>query len=186
VHAGQVAVQHHDVIAGDIAPAVSGAAGIGATITQTLVGTFAGLIMVVVVGMMFITAEYRRGLIRTTLAAGPRRGRVLAAKAIVIGSVTSVVGLAAAAVVVTLGQRVLRGNGVYVHAVPSLTELRVVAGTAALFALAVSAAAAAAVTCPSGAAPWTPPSAASPASTLVRRWWPSWPCWRSAASTATA
>ena len=43
---------------------------------------------------MFITAEYRRGLIRTTLAASPRRGRVLAAKAIVIGAVTFAAGLA--------------------------------------------------------------------------------------------
>jgi ABC-type transport system involved in multi-copper enzyme maturation permease subunit len=121
---------------GDIAPAVSGAAGLGTTITQTLVGTFAGLIVVVVVGTLFITAEYRRGLIRTTLAASPRRGRVLAAKAIVIGSVTYLTGLAAAAVVVTLGQRILRGNGVYVHPVTTLTELRVVAGTAALLAVA--------------------------------------------------
>jgi hypothetical protein len=97
---------------GDIAPAVAGAAGLGTTITQTLVGTFAGLIVVVVVGAMFITAEYRRGLIRTTLAASPRRGRILAAKAIVIGGVTYLTGLIAAAVVVTAGQRILRGNGV--------------------------------------------------------------------------
>ncbi len=32
-----------------------------------------------------MTAEYRTGLIRTTLAAGPRRGHVLAAKAVVLG-----------------------------------------------------------------------------------------------------
>jgi ABC-type transport system involved in multi-copper enzyme maturation permease subunit len=121
---------------GDIAPAVAGAAGLGTTITQTLVGTFAGLIVVVVVGTMLITAEYRRGLIRTTLAASPRRGRVLAAKAIVIASVAFVTGLAAAAVVVTGGQRVLRANGVYVHPATTLTELRVVAGTAALLAVA--------------------------------------------------
>jgi ABC-type transport system involved in multi-copper enzyme maturation permease subunit len=121
---------------GDIAPAVSGAAGLGTTITQTLVGTFAGLVIVVVVGTMFVTAEYRRGLIRTTLAASPRRGRILAAKAIVIGAVTYLTGLVAAAVVVTLGQRTLRGNGVYVHPATTLTELRVVAGTAALLAVA--------------------------------------------------
>ncbi len=121
---------------GDIAPAVAGAAGLGTTITQTLVGTFAGLIVVVVVGVMFITAEYRRGLIRTTLAASPRRGRVLVAKVIVIGAVTYLTGLAAAAVVVTGGQRILRGNGVYVHPATTLTELRVVAGTAALLAVA--------------------------------------------------
>jgi ABC-type transport system involved in multi-copper enzyme maturation permease subunit len=121
---------------GDIAPAVSGAAGLGTTITQTLVGTFAGLIMVIVVATMFITAEYRRGLIRTTLAASPRRGRVLVAKAIVIGTVTYLTGLAAAAVVVTLGQQTLRSNGVYVHPATTLTELRLVAGTAALLAVA--------------------------------------------------
>ena len=73
---------------GDIAPAVpgdAGQAGAHATIEDHLLGTFAGLIVVVVIGAMFMTAEYRRGLIRTTLAASPRRGRVLAAKAVVIG-----------------------------------------------------------------------------------------------------
>jgi ABC-type transport system involved in multi-copper enzyme maturation permease subunit len=121
---------------GDIAPAVSGVAGVGTTVTQTLVGTFAGLILVVVIGAMFITAEYRRGLIRTTMAASPRRGRILAAKALVIGAVTYAIGLVAATVVVTFGQGVLRANGVYVKAAPALTELRLVAGTAALLAVA--------------------------------------------------
>jgi ABC-type transport system involved in multi-copper enzyme maturation permease subunit len=121
---------------GDIAPAVAGAAGLGVTITQTLVGTFIGLIVVVVVGAMFVTAEYRRGLIRTTLAATPRRGRVLAAKALVLGGVTFGAGLAAAAIVVTAGQRVLRASGVYVHPATALTELRVVVGSAALLAVA--------------------------------------------------
>jgi ABC-type transport system involved in multi-copper enzyme maturation permease subunit len=116
---------------GDIAPAVA-----GATIEQSLIGAFAGLIVVVVVATMFITAEYRRGLIRTTLAASPGRGRVLAAKAVVIGAVTYLTGLVASAVVVTAGQRVLRGNGAYVHPATTPTELRVVAGTAALLAVA--------------------------------------------------
>ena len=84
---------------------------------------------------MFVTAEYRRGLIRTTLAARPRRGRVLAAKAAVVGGVTFVVGLVTAAVVVTVGQHVLRANGVYVHAATTATQLRLVAGTAALLAV---------------------------------------------------
>ena len=55
---------------------------------------------------MFITAEYRRGLIRTTLAAAPRRGQVLLAKAVVTGLVTFVTGLVAAAV--ALGGRCAR------------------------------------------------------------------------------
>jgi ABC-2 family transporter protein len=121
---------------GDIAPAVAGAAGLGTTITETLVGTFAGLIMIVVVATLFITAEYRRGLMLTTFTASPLRGRVLAAKAIVLGTATFVVGLVGAAVVVVLGRRVLRGNGVYVHAVSIATELRVIVGTAALLAVA--------------------------------------------------
>lgn len=117
---------------GDIAPL--GAEG-GQTIESTLAGAFAGLIMVIVVAVMFITAEYRRGLIRTTLLAAPRRGRMLAAKAIVIGTVTFITGLAAVAVAVPLGMHVLRGNGNYVLPVSSLTGLRVVVGAAALFAV---------------------------------------------------
>ena len=90
----------------------------------------------IVVATMFITAEYRRGLIRITLAASPRRGRVLAAKAIVIGSVTFVAGLAAAAAAVIFGARLAASNGTYVFPAPWPTELRVVVGTAALLAVA--------------------------------------------------
>ncbi|WP_238016242.1 ABC transporter permease subunit [Dactylosporangium sp. AC04546] len=121
---------------GDIAPSLPGVAGVGVTITSTLVGTFAGLIVVVVLGAVFVTAEYRRGLIRTTFAAAPHRVRLLAAKATVVGGVTFVAGLIAAAVVVSLGQQVLRDNGVYLHPASTATEARVVVGTAALLAVA--------------------------------------------------
>jgi ABC-type transport system involved in multi-copper enzyme maturation permease subunit len=104
-------------------------------IEDTLRGTFAGLIVVIVVGTMFVTAEYRRGLIRTTLAASPRRGRVLLAKAIVIGSVSFAAGLAAAAAAIPPGEHLLRSNGSYLYPVSTLTELRVIAGTAALLAV---------------------------------------------------
>jgi ABC-type transport system involved in multi-copper enzyme maturation permease subunit len=120
---------------GDIAPAVPGQAG-GEDLTATtfLVGTFAGLIAVIVVATMFITAEYRRGLIRVTLTASPRRGRVLAAKAIVLGSVAFVIGLVAAAAAIIFGTALARGR-VYVFPVSGLTELRMVVGTAALIAV---------------------------------------------------
>ena len=122
---------------GDIGPAVpGGSGGPTATIEDHLVGAFAGLIAVIVVAVMFITAEYRRRLIRTTLAATPRRGRVLAAKAIVIGIVTFVVGLTAAVVAVTFGPQLSRDQGSYVFPVTTLTEVRVVIGTAALLAVA--------------------------------------------------
>jgi ABC-type transport system involved in multi-copper enzyme maturation permease subunit len=121
---------------GDIAPSVSGAAGLGVTIAQPLIGVFAALITVAVVAAMFMTAEYRRGLIRVTLAATPRRGRVLAAKTVVIAAVTFATGLISAAVVVTFGQRVLRAHGAYVWPVTALTEVRVIVGTAAVLAVA--------------------------------------------------
>jgi ABC-type transport system involved in multi-copper enzyme maturation permease subunit len=121
---------------GDIAPAVPGFAGLGTSVTATLAGTFMGLVVVVVIGVMFITAEYRRGLIRTTLTASPGRIRVLTAKAVIVGAVTFAVGLVAAAIVVVLGQRVLRNNGVYVHPSSTGTDVRIVFGTAALLAAA--------------------------------------------------
>ena len=122
---------------GDIAPVVTGQAGdVGTTITQHLVGTFAGLIAVIVVATIFITAEYRRGLIRLTLTASPRRGRVLAAKAIVIGSVAFVAGLAAAAAAVIFGAQLASARGSYVYPVPWPTELRIIVGTGLLIALA--------------------------------------------------
>ncbi len=116
---------------GDIAP-VAGGKGV----ERALRGTFAGLIVVIVIGAMFVTAEYRRGLIRTTLAACPRRAQVLAAKAIVIGSVAFVAGLAAAAVSLALGVPILRDHGLRLNPVTALTDLRIVVGTAALFAAA--------------------------------------------------
>ncbi len=128
---------------GDIAPVWAGPASSGpaspgpdATIEGHLLGAFAGLIAVVVIAAMFMTAEYRRGLIRTTLAATPRRGQVLAAKAIVIGLVTFVIGLAAAVIAAAVGTRLSRDQGSYVLPVPWLTEVRVIAGTAALLAAA--------------------------------------------------
>jgi ABC-type transport system involved in multi-copper enzyme maturation permease subunit len=117
---------------GDIAPEVGG----GTPVERTLLGAFAALIAVIVVGAMFMTAEYRRGLIRVTLAASPRRGRVLAAKAVVIGSVAFIAGLAGAAAALPLGEGLLRSNGNYILPVSALTEVRVVAGTAALIAVA--------------------------------------------------
>jgi hypothetical protein len=115
---------------GDIGPSTEGQA-----VERILVGAFLGLIVVIVVAVMFITAEYRRGLIRTTLTAGPGRGRVLAAKAAVVGAVAFTAGLVASAVAIPVGTRMLRGNGIFVLPVSTATELRVVLGTAALFAL---------------------------------------------------
>jgi hypothetical protein len=119
---------------GDIAPSVPAGAG-GGSATGALVGTFAGLIAVIVVGTSFITAEYRRGLIDVTLTAVPHRGQVLAAKAAVLGGLTFAAGLPAAYAALLLGEWRLRSGGVFIDPVPALTEVRMLAGTAALLAL---------------------------------------------------
>jgi hypothetical protein len=76
-----------------------------------LFGTLAGLMALVPVGALFITAEYRRGLIRTTFAAAPARATVLAAKALVIAGVTFVIGLSAALVAFFVTQPIMRDHG---------------------------------------------------------------------------
>jgi ABC-type transport system involved in multi-copper enzyme maturation permease subunit len=121
---------------GDIAPAVPWAGSGGMPVESTLTGATAALLAVLVVGALFITTEYRRGLIRTTLLASPRRGRVLAAKAVVIGSATFVVTFLASALAAAICWRILRSNGNTMLPAPLRTDLQVYAGTALLLALA--------------------------------------------------
>jgi ABC-type transport system involved in multi-copper enzyme maturation permease subunit len=125
---------------GDIGPVVSGAVNTTydtETVAIHLVlGVVLALIVMVVIAAMFMTVEYRRGLIRTTLAASPRRGRLLAAKALVIGLVTFALGTAAVAIAVIAGIQVSRAGGQYILPISALTELRVIAGTGAMLALA--------------------------------------------------
>jgi ABC-type transport system involved in multi-copper enzyme maturation permease subunit len=123
---------------GDIAPVTPGPGGGLPTVTieQSLTGAFLGLIAIVVVAAMFFSSEYRRGLIRTTLAATPRRGAVLAAKAAVIGAVAFVTGLVAAVVSIAVGAPKEESSGQVLLTAPLLTEVRVIVGTAAMLALA--------------------------------------------------
>ena len=110
--------------------------GSGQSLQRALAGTFFGLIPLLVVAAMFITAEYRRGLIRVSLTAAPRRGRLLAAKAVVIGAVGFVAGLVAATLALAVGTLLLRRTGHLVWPVSLLTEARMVVGTGALLAVA--------------------------------------------------
>lgn len=121
--------------AGDIAPMASDG-GDNKTVSGSLIGAFVGLMAMVVIGALFITSEYRRGLIRTTLTASPRRGRVLAAKAVVLACVVFVLSLAASAFSMWFVDRLRRNNGTYISPASSLTEIRVLVGTAAVLAIA--------------------------------------------------
>ena len=122
---------------GDIAPIPSGHGGEAdgaVTVSDYLVGTFAGLIALTVLAALFVTAEYRRGLIRLTFAATPARGRVLAAKAVVVAAVGLVVGLAGSAAAVLAGEAITRARGSYAFPISALAETRVIIGTAVIAA----------------------------------------------------
>ena len=121
---------------GDIAPAVRETLPGAGTVGEILTGTFAALIAVIVVGTLFITAEYRPDLLAVTLASSPRRRRVLVAKAVVLGAVTFAAGLVGAAIAVPLGERLARAHGVYLFPVTAAERFRVEVGTAALLATA--------------------------------------------------
>ncbi|TXS41846.1 ABC transporter permease subunit [Streptomyces sp. OR43] len=123
--------------AGDIAPVVGGPAASGVRILSNfLVGAFAGLIMMVVVAAGYMTVEYRRGLIGVTFAASPSRGRVLVAKALVVGCAAFLAGTIAAALMLPFGASRSLANGFPVLTVPSATELRAIVGTGLLLAVA--------------------------------------------------
>jgi ABC-type transport system involved in multi-copper enzyme maturation permease subunit len=120
---------------GDISPAAGNAGG-GQSLQRALHGTFFGLIPLIVVAAMFITAEYRHGLIHVSLTAAPRRGRLLAAKAVVIGAVGFAAGLAAAILALAVGTPLLLRAGPLAWPVSLLTEARMAVGTGALLAVA--------------------------------------------------
>jgi hypothetical protein len=79
-------------------------------VETALAGVIAGLMALIAIGVLFATSEYRRGMIRTTFAATPRRGRVLAAKTIVLGATTFAVGLVGAVGAFLVAIPVLRDN----------------------------------------------------------------------------
>jgi hypothetical protein len=109
-------------------------------VETTVRSVLVGMMAIIALGVLFITSEHKRGMIRTTLVAGPQRGRVLLAKAVVIGGVTFVVGLVASFMSYILAEPILRSNGFRPpeypeEALSEPTVLRALVGTAALLAV---------------------------------------------------
>jgi hypothetical protein len=108
-------------------------------VQRSLTGVAVGVLAVAALGALFMTAEFKRGMIRTTFAACPGRGRVLAAKAIVLGGATFAAGLVASVVSFQVSMRTLRtasrAPGTPELSLANLTVLRAVVGTAVVFAL---------------------------------------------------
>ena len=93
----------------DCAPAATGCDT--DTTVLSLSGVYLGQIAVVLVAVTALSTEYDTMMIRTTLAANPRRGAVLAAKALVVTA--TVLGAGALSVLGSLlaGRAVLADNG---------------------------------------------------------------------------
>lgn len=66
--------------------------------------TFLMALVFAILGVNLVTSEYSSGMMRTTLAAVPRRGHVLSAKLLVVGTVTLLAGFAASAGMFLTGQ----------------------------------------------------------------------------------
>ena len=80
------------------------AVSLGDPTAISLSGLMLGQLIIAGLGIKAITAEYSTGLIRTSLAAVPRRRTFLLAKAAVVGSVTLTSGVAISLVSFLIGQ----------------------------------------------------------------------------------
>jgi hypothetical protein len=112
----------------------------GSRIVAATAGTVFAVLPALALGTLAVTAEYRWRTIRATLAASPRRGRLLTAKAAVVVAAAFPAALLATAAAVLLTQPLLRRAGFRppVYPDPGLLDpatVRVVAGTAAVLTL---------------------------------------------------
>jgi ABC-2 type transport system permease protein len=77
----------------------------------SLSGLYIGQAAVVVLAVLAVTAEYEAGMIRTTLAACPRRLTVLAAKAAVLASVVLLISVVSVLGSLVTGREILARGG---------------------------------------------------------------------------
>ncbi len=107
----------------------------------SLTGIQLGQALVALLAVVTISNEYSSGMIRTTLAAMPRRPIVLAAKALIVGIPVLTVGTLSAVACLLVGQLILPGKGFTpAHGYASLSlldgpTLRAAAGSAIYLAL---------------------------------------------------
>ena len=76
----------------------------------SLDGVAIATLAIAVLGVLCISSEYSSGMIRTSLTAVPKRGRVLAAKSLVFAAVTFVVGEATSFAAFFAGQAIISGH----------------------------------------------------------------------------
>jgi ABC-2 type transport system permease protein len=105
------------------------------TTKLSLTGIELGQALVAILAVLVISGEYSTGMIRTTLAAMPRRNALLAAKATILTGVVLAAGTIAVLGCVLVGRLILPGNGfTAAHGYPLLSlahgpTLRAAAGS---------------------------------------------------------
>jgi ABC-2 type transport system permease protein len=77
---------------------------------NSLDGMYIASLAIAVLGVLCVSSEYSSGMIRTSLIAVPKRGRVLAAKSLVFAVVTFVVGEATSFTAFFMGQALISGH----------------------------------------------------------------------------
>jgi ABC-2 type transport system permease protein len=90
------------------------ASGLGCpadTTKLSLTGVYLGQAVVAILAVLAVGNEYSTGMIRVTLAAMPRRLTVLAAKAVIVGTLALVGGAIAIGGSLLAGRLILPGNG---------------------------------------------------------------------------
>ncbi len=80
-------------------------------ITTSMVGNIWALIISSVFGALVMSREYSGGMIRLTLSATPRRGRVLGAKVLLVAGIILVLGLLTTVGMFLVGQAILGAYG---------------------------------------------------------------------------
>jgi ABC-type transport system involved in multi-copper enzyme maturation permease subunit len=94
---------------------------------QSLAGLLVGQLIIAVLGALTITSEYSTGMIRTSLAAMPRRATLFAAKGAVFAAVALLTGLVASFASFFIGQALMSGQHISV-AIGDPGVLRAVTG----------------------------------------------------------
>lgn len=101
-------------------------------ITTSMVGNIWALIVTAVFGALVMSREYSGGLIRLTLSATPQRGRVLAAKLLLVTAITLVFGLLTTVGMFLVGQLVLGAYGMPTASLGDADAQRMVLGLGAV------------------------------------------------------
>jgi ABC-2 type transport system permease protein len=95
-------------------------------ITFSLAGMAFGSILLIVLGINLVASEYSSGMIRTTLSATPQRGRLLAAKVVLISAVTIIATLVITLVSMLAGKLILSSYDMPTYSLTDSDALRTI------------------------------------------------------------